>query len=436
MPNAKRLELWHVPAPEVSSWDVARVRRALRAHESGEFQESSLLADAMERSPRIRSALETRVLAVMGLPFAAQPSESTNGRKAESLAKRFGPLWPTIATRAVLQQALRWELRMGFCLCELTWKTTARGWTPKLHVVHPYNVRWDTTLNTLFVRTRTGELPVDFTDPRWVFFARSEESPWMNGIVRALGIREAISNIALTAWARRAEVHGIPIVKLMVPAKASEQDKDRLADDVEDMGAEGILTLAQGATPDASFDADLLEPADAKGELFDTLLRRVDGDIAIAVLGQNLTTEVSSGSLAAAKVHDRVRGDYLEADAMLIADVGQLQIASRWVFYNDPRTSDDGDEVAMLDARERAEALAPRPVYDPTPPDDAESKARALGLDADYLTKLDALGIDIEPLLKERGLVRLPEAERPAPEQAVPEDAEDDAEDADEEEPS
>jgi phage gp29-like protein len=418
MPNAKRLELWNVPAPEVTSWTVSRVRRALKAHESGEFQESSLLAEAMERSPRIRAALDTRVLATMGLPYTTAASKSTNKRKAEAVAKAFDPLWPKIATRAVLQSAMRWELRMGFALCELVWTTSARGWTPKLHVVHPYNVRWDTMLNALRVRTVQGEIVVDGRDPRWVLFARSEEAPWLNGAVRALGIRDAITNATLPSWARRAEVHGVPIVKLKVPARASEQDKNRLADDVDDMGEGGILTLAQGDTPEASFDAELLEPKDTKGEIFDSLLKRVDGDIAISLLGQNLTTEVSGGSLAAAKVHDRVRGDYLEADAVLLGDVGQQQIAARWVYYNDPRTEDGDAGLDALDGWERAEALAPKPYYDPTPPEDSEAKARTANLDADYLAKLVQLGVDIEPLLKERGLALKPvEPAPPAPKQ-------------------
>lgn len=418
MPNAKRLELWSVPAPEVTSWTVSRVRRALKAHESGDFQESALLSEAMERSPRIRSALNTRVLAVMGLPFSTVASKSTNRRKAEAVAKTFDPLWPRIATRAVLQSALRWELRMGFALCELVWATSARGWTPKLHVVHPYNLRWDTVINAFRLRTVSGEIVVDGNDPRWVLFARSEEAPWMNGAVRALGIRDAITNVTLPSWTRRAEVHGVPVIKLKVPAKAKEEDKNRLASDVESMGEQGLITLAQGATPEASFDAELLEPHDTKGEVFESLLKRVDGDIAICLLGQNLTTEVSSGSLAAAKVHDRVRGDYLEADAMLIGDVGQQQIAARWVYYNDPRTTDADESLDGLDGWERADALAPRPTYNAEPPEDAEALARTANLDADYLAKLAALGVDIKPLLKARGFVLSPKPEpSPAPPQ-------------------
>lgn len=405
-----------VPTADLAPVSVARVRRAIAAHESGDFTDSALLAMQMDRAPRIRAALDTRVLGVMGLPFALKPSDASNARKAESLAKKWAPSWRSIAPRAVLQEILRWELRMGFCLCELTWRTTARAWTPRLSIVHPHFIRWDRNLRLFRVRTQTSLIDVDLNDPRWVLFARSEDTPWNNGIIRALGERDAMQRDVILSWMRRAEIHGTPIVKLKVPAKAKEEDKDRLASDVEDMGSEGVLTLAQGATPEASFDADLLEPKDTKGELFESLLKRIDADVSIALLGQNLTTEVSGGSLAAAKVHDRVRVDYLEADAMMLGDCAQAQVMARVVFYNDPRTSEDGDELSQLDAWERAQQLAPRPTFDPSPPEDKEATAKAQNLDAEYLTKLDKLRVDIAPLLIERGLERLPEPQtRPDP---------------------
>ncbi len=398
-----------VPTSDLAPLSVARVRSAIRAHESGDFTDSALLAEQMDRAPRIRAALDTRVLGVMGLPFALAAADSTNKRKAEALAKLYASSWRRIAPRSVLQQILRWELRMGFCLCELTWKTTARSWIPRLSVVHPHFIRWDRTLRLYRVRTFGDVIDVNLDDPRWVLFARSDDMPWNNGIVRALGERDAIQRDVILSWARRAEIHGTPVVKVKVPAQASEENKDRLASDIEDMGSEGVLTLAQGATPEASFDAELLEPADTKGELFESLLRRIDADVSIALLGQNLTTEVSGGSLAAAKVHDRVRVDYLEADAMMLGDVAQSQVMARVVYFNDPRTSEDGEEIAQLDAWDRAQELAPRPTYDPAPPDDQEAIARAKSLDADYLAKLRALGVDIAPMLAERGLELLPE---------------------------
>lgn len=403
MPPIERTLFWPTPVPDFGPWSVTRVRNAIRAHESGDFTSSSMLADALDRNPRIRAALDTRVLGLLGLPFQMKPAE-TYPRRSAPIARRMQPLWPDIAPRSVLGQILRWEIRMGFCLCELVWRTSAKGWIPKLHVVHPYHVRWSDADERWEVQTREGTAVVDLSDPRWVLFSRCEDRPWLTGVVRALGMENTIREHAVRDWARRSEVYGLPVVLAKVPAKATETSKETFSEGISDMGSEGVLTLPQGATPDASFDAELMEPHDSKGELFDSLIRRIDTDVTLAILGQNLTSEVSGGSLAAAKVHDRVRLDYLESDAMLIGDVGQRQITTRVVLYNDPRTAEDDNELILLDALDRARALAPTPFYDPTPPEDAEASARARGLDADYLTKLQTLGVDIEPLLEERGL--------------------------------
>lgn len=412
MPPIERSQFWPTPVPDFGPWSVSRVRNALRAHEAGDFTNSSMLADALDRNPRIRSALETRVLGLLGLPFTMKPAE-TFPRRSAPIARRMAPQWADIAPRAVLSQILRWEIRMGFCLCELVWRTSAKGWVPKLHVVHPYHVRWSDSDERWEVQTRDGMIVVDLADPRWVLFARSEDRPWMGGVVRALGLENTIREHAVRDWARRSEVYGLPVVLAKVPARSTETAKEMFSESIADMGSEGVLTLPQGATPEASYDADLMEPHDSKGELFDSLIKRIDTDVTLAILGQNLTSEVSGGSLAAARVHDRVRVDYLESDAMLIGDVGRRQITARVVLYNDPRTIEDDNELIQLDALDRARALAPTPFYDPTPPADAEATARALVSDAEYLTKLKALGVDIEPLLEERGLELSDEQERP-----------------------
>ena len=65
------------------------------------------------------------------------------------------------------------------------------------------------------------------------------------------------------------------------------------------------------------------------------LIGRVDTSIAISILGQNLTTEVKKGgSYAAASVHDRVRGDFLKADADSLGDCLYKQGLQPWAKFN------------------------------------------------------------------------------------------------------
>ena len=421
-PNRARFDVWPAPTPNLSPWVVATVLSTLREHERGAFYSSALLAQAMDRNPRIRSALNTRVLGVAGLPFEVQAStRGRNGQRARLAQRRIESLWSAIAPEGVFEQLLRWELLLGVAFAEVVWETTARGWLPRLYAVHPYHVRWDAFLARWQITTKSGLKTIEPGDPGWLVLARGEQDPWMGGAIRCLGIEDAIRHYGIRDWARRGEIHGVPILKGMVPQKADEDAKDDFASDLADAGSEGVLLLPQGATPEASWDAEILEPHDTKGELFSELIQLVDTDVAIAILGQNLTQETKGGSLAAAKVHDRVRQDYLEADARLLARAAR-EICARWVYYN---LGADPDEEAVDgpsgDPWEAALAAAPTPTWDPTPPEDAEGRARANNLDADYLTKLRALEVDLAPLLKARGLTRV-ETQAPAVTQASTDD--------------
>jgi phage gp29-like protein len=361
MPRAplKPFKYWPAPTPDLSLWNVARVKRALLAHEQGDFRDSAYLASAMDRNPRIASALNTRILAVLGLPFAVQPSEAHKQRSGP-LAKRLEARWFGILPEPVLRRVLRRALTLGATICEQVYDTRGGdGWWPQtLRPVHPHHQRWDDVRGRWLVMTTEGEVVVEPGDPQWVVFQHSATEPWMDGVVRCLGMEDAIRAYAVRDWARRSEKHGLPIAIARVPEAASEADKERFFDDVSALGRESTVMAAQGATEQESFDLELAEVADSKGELFSALIDKVDSDVSIALLGQNLSTEVKGGSFAAAKAHERVRADYLEADAQLLSTTARDQIAAPWAEYN------AGDR-----------ALAPWPTWNADLPEDAAQTA-------------------------------------------------------------
>jgi phage gp29-like protein len=399
MPRPDRTlhEFWPPPQPALSVWNVAKVKGALAAHERGDFQASSLLAQAMDRSPRIFAALNTRILAVLGLPFSVKPS-AANKQRGGPIAARFATAWPRVAPKRVLSQLLRWELTLGVALAEQIYETRGPdGWVPRLRPVHAFHVRWHEALERWQVQTKAGLVTIEPGDPHWVLFTRTAEQPWMGGLVRVLGLEDSLRNYAIRDWGRRSEKHGLPLALAKVPAQASDADKDRFFDDVSNLGTESTVLAAQGATDQESFDIELIEVADSKGELFSALLDKVDSDVAIATLGQNLSTEVKGGSFAAAKAHERVRADYLEADAGLIDETLCEQVARPWAAYN------------FGDSR-----LAPEPFHDPAPPEDQSAKATTLNTLGDALAKLAAAGVDTGPVIDAFGLKRAPESAAPA----------------------
>jgi phage gp29-like protein len=359
-PDRREFRFWQVPVPSFSTWTVGTIRAVLAEHEQGYFQNSALLAEAMERNPRIKGALETRVLGVQGLPFKLTDSPDGHAQRAPSVTARAMALWPEIAPKETLGELLRWAVLLGVAFAEVIWTTTGGAWVPRLRAVHPTFVSWDVNARRFRVETLDGPEWIEPGDSRWAVFGYSSERPWMRGVVRCLGLPDNLRGNAVRDWARWSEKHGLPIMLAKVPSDAPEPDKDRYFADLSSLGSESTVMAPQAEKDRPSFGAELLEPKDAAWEGFERFVASQDADTAIAIVGQTLTTEVKGGSLAAAKVHDRVRGDYLEADAGMIDSGTRRQVWRPWALYN------HGDE-----------RLAPVPQTDASVPEDRAAIADA-----------------------------------------------------------
>lgn len=401
--------------PNLSSWEISSIRSAIDAHERGSFSSSAILADYLERNPRIMSALGTRVQGALGLPFSFE--SSTEKRRAKVAARELGLPWSKIAPESLLSDLLRWAVLMGVSFAELWWETSPQGWVPRLRVVHPYWVSWRDFEGRFVCQTERGIVPITPGDG-WVVFSSSSDRPWMRGVVRCLALESEIRTLAVRDWARWSEVHGLPIKKALVPANVSKDEKDDFFDGVSEMGVEGTILLPRGVTEEESFDLQLLEATGREFEGFQRLLSEVAGDVSIAILGQNLTTEVSGGSFAAAQVHDRVRQDYLEADTETLSTCLREQVLCSWARFN------KGDEE-----------LAPFPYWDAATPEDREklaSTAATLGASIPQWNAALApqgMSIDTKALAEKVGLpltaLALPEPQPPANPQTDPQPAQD-----------
>jgi phage gp29-like protein len=119
--------------------------------------------------------------------------------------------------------------------------------------------------------------------------------------------------------------------------------------------------------------------------------------IAIRVLGQNLTTEVSGGSYAAATVHAAVKASILSDDALMLSQCLRNDVLKPWAKFN-------------LSA---GSGVAPIVSLDTDPPEQKNEKAQALKATAEALVAsagaLDAmmklgLKVDLARFAKEQEL--------------------------------
>ena len=322
-----------LPLQSYAVWDsVGLINQTLLEHENGYFRTSSLLVDSMLRDDRIMGVTATRLNALLGLQRTYEPSEKKKS-KSQAIADDLEDCWDDIFPGDQLAQFLKWGIYLGVALAELVWDD---NWKPTLKVWHPQYLYWDWAERCYYIATQSdGVVKVTPGDGKWVLFTPyGYQYGWMTGVVRGLAQPWIIRKYTYRDWARYCEIHGLPIRLAISPMDAKQEHKDRFAKEVTAIGSETVFSLGQNGKDGPNFDLRLLEAQSDTYAGFQGLLQQVEASIAITMLGQNLTTEVKSGSLAAAKVQDRVRGDVLKADADGLSQCLRRQVLLPWVRYN------------------------------------------------------------------------------------------------------
>jgi phage gp29-like protein len=344
-----------LPIEAFSRWTVDGIRSALDAHELGDLYTSSLLVRAMGRDERITAVLDTRVKTAAKMPLCFEPTGTTTAEieLCDELRRVMRAALPEDVQTRILSDAIM----VGASVCQVCWSNDADGWRPRLEpwdmayaLYNPGFRRWQVT-------TMQGLVTIEPEDPNWFVFRPGGEYSFLGGAVRALGLPYLMRSSTYRDWVRYCERHGLPIIAIDEPAFAENDSKLAFYSKVRTLGREAVLRMPQDANGQG-FKAQFLEPTTLSYDAFRLFLERLDSTIAIRLLGQNLTTEVSGGSYAAADVHDRVRGDIIEGDLIPFADQLRSHVAAAFVRFN------YGDRVAV-----------PKMFFDCAQPEDVARKS-------------------------------------------------------------
>lgn len=375
------------------NWTVPQVRAALAAHEYGDFSMSAQLADWIQRDDMVRTALETRVLSVLGLPFQVEPSRDAPQGRAKRVAAEVWDSegrkgwWKRHVPKSTLASIVRWGLLMGFGYGQNVWRPIDKKLLPTPQTWHPQFVRWDMVRRAYYAQTEdAGEQLVTAGEGNWWFYSPGgSDRAWMNGLIRSLAMPVMIRYFAYRDEARAGEVAGLVPRKAKVPKDAKPEAIKQFMRAIAALGSETTIKVPEG------WDVELMDTVAQTGaaELFENLLDRCDRSITLQLLGQDGTTEAQSGLNAGAghKVLARTQLDRLEADVESLSDFAREQ----WLVPYALRNEGDGD-------------LAPIPWWDAAPPEDKQAKATTLNVLADAMTKFKALGVNIKPIAEDYGL--------------------------------
>jgi hypothetical protein len=382
----------------------------MREHDRGNFRRSADLVDEILTDDRISGVAETRQAAIKAAPFTVEPSgdRRIERRLAEVIGgkdKQSGR-WSRIVTTETLGELLQWGWFLNFGLAQILWLREPRAWWPYLELWHPRWVRWEPSRRAYVVQTENKSevvLPRLDQQPRgdgqWFQWMPNGVQGWTRALIRSLAFKYLSRQWNERDWDRYNETRSQGILKGTVPLNAEAIHKREFFQQLSNLGSDPVVVTPQQTNPDGSkgagFDIAAVEFTAQSWETLDRRKAVLDVDIAVRVLGQNLTTEVKEGSRAASQTHELIRIDKAIADS-LIGPALRMQVLTWWAEFNygDPE-------------------LAPKPCFNVQPPEDEVGEATAIKTLGEGLSALKAAEsrLDVSAIVEEHGYPLLSEEE-------------------------
>lgn len=314
------------------------------------------LCDDMLTDDRLRSVAYMRAQALVGADLEFVEGEGRRRKRALRAADAEADYFEMVPEAEFVQMVV-WGQLANFGPGRLKWwDKDARGAyrprirnsrvVPALEFWHPRLFRLDLSARQWIAKVETpdsGTIPVDraidFTSGEFVAFC-----PWggAGDVSRGLWIAAAklwlLKQYAIRDWATLGSRLGNPI-KVIEYALGSQgvdvradggadAKRKQLVTEIAAMGKQGVISLSPG------FTMKLLAVPATSAAMFKDQIDTVNTALAILFLGQNLTTEIKGGSLAAAQVAALILGHLRKFDANCESTFVRESILSLWSSIN------------------------------------------------------------------------------------------------------
>ena len=334
------VKIVHADIPLVSTvgtWDVKCIRDALYAHSYGQFFGSGRLADAILGDDRVMATVGSLTSGLFSREIIIEPADESDA--AKEVADAWQLAWPRFASTSALNESEAYATLMGFEAAQLVWDTDKPVWQPYMRPWHPTFEYYHWDLRRYIAITQGAQVVIEPGNGKWLLHAPfGEYRGWIRGVVRAVAEPWLMRHWAMRDWARYSEKHGIPIVKAYAPAASEEGQRDSFERAVGQLGSESTILLPRGVDGQIGYDVEYAEPTDDSWQSFPGLIDRCDMAIVLAIMFQNLTTEVKGGSFAATSSHMDIRegGIGFRAEAWSQTIDQQVARPFAWVNFGDP----------------------------------------------------------------------------------------------------
>jgi phage gp29-like protein len=339
-----------------SYWTVQAVRQALATNLNGIFEVVAQLWESIRGDDRVTATLGSRTAGLFGRDVRHTPANDS--KAAKECCDAWAECWPQFAGGPALRTISEYEIGLGWAPAQLVWDTTTPIWKPTAKFWNNRYTYWHWGLRRYIALSQDGQIPIEPGDGKWLLHSKYDPyRAWIFGAVRAVAEPWLLRHFAFRDMARYSEVHGLPIRVAETPASADATERSQYAAQVAALGTETTLLLGKGVDEQNSYGFNLVEAKDPAWEVFSALIGQCDMAIVLALMFQNLTTEVKTGSYAAVQGHMDVRQNGIQADNAAWRYTLRNQVIRPFALFNfgDPE-------------------LAPTTEWDVTPLDQIDAK--------------------------------------------------------------
>lgn len=331
------------------SWTPALIKSAEVVADNGDLRLAADLCEWAMRDSRVRGVLGARVSGLLGLDLDL---EALPG--GEQAAIDLAEQWDVQHDHRELVRLSSWGIMLGVGLAHVDYVKGADGKIHKsIKAWSPRWLRYDQEKDAWFVKVDNEGTEVEIIpdDGEWIVYTPyGSNRPWSLAPWHDIGVLVLLKKYCTDDFGRHSEVHGTPIRSGEAPVGASEEDRTAMANDLNNIGADSSYV------PPGGWKAFLLEATARTFEMFFTGIEFANLEISISLAGANLSSEVTAGSLAAAKVHGDIRADLIRDDAKALSLCLREQSLKPWCLYK------YGDAE-----------LAPKVCWDTEPPEDEKA---------------------------------------------------------------
>lgn len=360
-----------------TDWTPERIRSAERQADGGNLLLAADLCEQLLADDRVQGVLKVRTYGLTKLPISFEDGTGPAViRRRAVRALQAQEDWFSIAPENVQAQISSWGIMLGVCPVQKVWQTGPKG--RPIPVLDQWNPRYlqfadgQWTIDT----QEKGRVPVE-RGMRWAMYLPfGPKRPWLQGAWRAVSrwwlLKQYAQNDVALAGQNAAGIRTVTTPKQDGPVNKDDSRNDikrkQLAQELSDMGRRASLALPPG------WDLKLVQASASTHAIYEAQINLANSAIAIALAGQNLTSEVTGGSYAAADVH-RVIGQVLIAgDAEAQSTFYHDDVLGDWAAYNFG-----------------ASEIAPWPTWDTSPPEDLKARAETMSATARAITDWDKL---------------------------------------------